>query len=73
MTPEAARDAAIRANQWRKSSFSQGESDCVEVSPALNGWVFVRDSKSQPMPPIGFPSEHWNVVVAALRSAPQMT
>jgi hypothetical protein len=31
--------------QWRKASFSDSMGECVEVA-ALNGLVFVRDSKS---------------------------
>ena len=30
---------------WRKSSYSQGQNGCVEVTTELPGWVGVRDSK----------------------------
>ena len=30
---------------WRKSSYSDGANNCVEVTTELPGWVGVRDSK----------------------------
>lgn len=30
---------------WRKSSYSTGDNNCVEVSTSIQGWVGVRDSK----------------------------
>jgi hypothetical protein len=31
--------------QWRKSSYSNGQANCVEVAPNLGGVVAIRDSK----------------------------
>lgn len=30
---------------WRKSSYSEGANNCVEISTALPGWAGVRDAK----------------------------
>jgi Domain of unknown function (DUF397) len=51
--------------EWRKSSFSAGGGDCVEV-----GWadlrVAVRDSKSTG-PSINFPVDGWRGLMANLQ------
>jgi Domain of unknown function (DUF397) len=41
---QAAAEPTIAAG-WRKSSYSQGQNGCVEVTTELPGWVGVRDSK----------------------------
>lgn len=71
MTQEAAHDASIPANLWRKSSFSSGESDCVEATPPVDGWVFVRDSKGRTIPPIAIPGVHWNMAIKVFCQLPE--
>lgn len=45
--------------EWRKSSFSTSESNCVEVAwPALA--VAVRDSKNADGPALTFPATAWH-------------
>ena len=50
---------------WRKSSFSGGNGDCVEV-----GWrdttTAVRDSKDALGPVLGFPVPEWQAFLASL-------
>lgn len=46
MNLNAAQAALRTCNQWRKSSYSQGENDCVEVNTEVPGIVGVRDSKA---------------------------
>lgn len=60
MTRGAAHDTAIHADLWRKSSFSSGESDCVEVAFVRDGGVLVRDSKSPgASSPLAVSRENW--------------
>ncbi|MER7047426.1 DUF397 domain-containing protein [Streptomyces jumonjinensis] len=44
--------------EWRKSSFSAGESDCVEVA-ALPGGIAVRDSKNTGLPALRYTATGW--------------
>jgi uncharacterized protein DUF397 len=43
--------------QWRKSSYSDGQANCVEVAAA--GLVAVRDSKSPDGTRLTFASDAW--------------
>lgn len=53
---------------WRKSSYSGGAQDCVEVSADLPGAVAVRDSKDRGGPVLIFSSRDWQAFVGAVRS-----
>jgi Domain of unknown function (DUF397) len=47
--------------QWRKSSYSDGQANCVEVTAA--GLVAVRDSKAPDGPSLAFtPSAWWQFI-----------
>ncbi|MEU7140389.1 DUF397 domain-containing protein [Nocardia sp. NPDC046473] len=52
------RDCAL----FRKSSFSEGGGDCVEVA-RVNGWVAVRDSKDPNGPVLWFTPTEWDAFV----------
>jgi hypothetical protein len=43
---------------WKKSTFSEGESECVEVAMAQGG-VLVRDSKNPGGPALWFTRFEW--------------
>jgi hypothetical protein len=45
MNHDQATAALTTAAGWHRSSYSQGENNCVEVTTELPGWVGVRDSK----------------------------
>lgn len=45
MNHDQAAAALTTAAGWRKSSYSQGQNGCVEITTELPGWVGVRDSK----------------------------
>ena len=54
---------------WRKSSYSQGQNACVEVTTALPGQVSIRDSKLGPTSPIlTVPAAEWHALLTALRT-----
>jgi Domain of unknown function (DUF397) len=54
---------------WRKSSYSKGANDCVEVTTATPGQVSVRDTKLGPTSPIlTVTTAHWRALLTALRA-----
>jgi hypothetical protein len=56
-----------RAMSWRKSSFSNGGGNCVEVARNLPGIVAVRDSKNPEGPALAFEPEQWRAFAAGIR------
>jgi hypothetical protein len=51
---------------WRKSSYSGGSGDCVEVGWTAPAEVAVRDSKQAAGPTLGFPSRTWRAFLARM-------
>jgi hypothetical protein len=51
--------------EWRKSSFSGGNTDCVEVA-SMPDHTAVRDSKNTTVPALVFPVVEWRVFVDSL-------
>lgn len=51
---------------WRKSSYSGGNGECVEVACDLDGCVQVRDSKDAAGPALVFDPDSWRGFVSAL-------
>jgi len=50
---------------WRKSTFSGGSANCVEVADTPDGGVLVRDTKQNGKGPIlGFAPEEWDAFTA---------
>jgi len=56
-------------NGFRKSSFCNGATSCVEVAPKLEGGAAMRDSKDLTNPPIHFDAEEWRAFVAAIKGS----
>ncbi|MFG3496175.1 DUF397 domain-containing protein [Streptomyces sp. NPDC047886] len=54
------------AARWRKSSYSSGGGECVEVADNLPGVVPVRDSKVPDGPAVIVGARAWAVFVAGL-------
>jgi Domain of unknown function (DUF397) len=55
---------------WRKSSYSEGESNCVEISTALPGWAGVRDSKlGDGGPVLALTNQQWRALLDYATSA----
>lgn len=67
MTANAARqiDPALG---WRKSSFSTGNGECVEIAKTPTG-VAVRDSKDPSGPVLRFTPGEWRAFIAGARNA----
>ena len=53
---------------WRKSSFSSNNGNCVEVARNLPGTVAVRDSKNPAGPALAFPADTWRAFLSAARA-----
>lgn len=69
MTDRAAPASPHRATGWRKSSYSQGASDCVEVTDRIPGRIAIRDSKLGPTSPIlTVTTAQWRALLTALRA-----
>jgi hypothetical protein len=51
---------------WRKSTYSGGDGDCVEVATNLPSIVAVRDSKDRNGPALIFTPEDWKNFLAGL-------
>ena len=52
---------------WRKSSYSGGNGECVEISEDRVGLVWVRDSKNLAGPWLSFPDTAWRDFVRAVQ------
>jgi hypothetical protein len=62
------RNLNVRADAWRKSSYSEGgDGDCVEVADGIPAVVPVRDSKCPQGPALLFPSASWSAFVGAVK------
>ena len=54
---------------WRKSSFSTGQNDCVEVAATQAG-VLVRDSKNRDAGFLAVSRSAWAELVAEIKNSP---
>ncbi|HMH89822.1 MAG TPA: DUF397 domain-containing protein [Streptosporangiaceae bacterium] len=52
---------------WRKSSYSGGQGNCVEIAPVREGTA-VRDSKNPAGPVLRFPADSWRAFLGAVKS-----
>jgi hypothetical protein len=70
MKHDQAAAALTTAAGWRKSSYSQGQNGCVEVTTELPGWVGVRDSKlGTASPVLACTRPEWRATLAAAQAS----
>jgi hypothetical protein len=55
--------------EWRKSSYSGQQGNCVEVARNLPGVVAIRDSKDPDGPALVVTREQWRSFLTALKQA----
>lgn len=60
-------DADLSGATWRKSSFSGGGNDCVEIA-FVGGGAAVRDSKDPEGGAVRLPASGWRGLLAAVRA-----
>jgi hypothetical protein len=53
---------------WRKSRYSNGQAECVEVARNLPGIVAVRDSKDPGGPKLPVTREAWRAFTARMKN-----
>jgi Domain of unknown function (DUF397) len=53
--------------EWRKSSHSGAQNNCVEVAPVREGTA-VRDSKDPDGPILRFPADSWRAFLSAVKA-----
>lgn len=67
MTENVSLPAELATAQWKTSSYSAANNECVEV--AIGGvWVGVRDSKRDHGPVMAVPTHAFAAVIDALRA-----
>lgn len=54
-------------NTWRKSSYSGGQGNCVEVRSSEDDTVVVRDSKNVPGPELAVTAGAWSEFAEAVK------
>ena len=58
----------IAPGAWRRSSYSGGAGNCVEIASGLPGAVGVRDSKDPAGPALVFSPRTWRAFVAKVKN-----
>ncbi|MER5970984.1 DUF397 domain-containing protein [Streptomyces sp. NPDC002055] len=53
-----------KPSDWRKSSYSGGMGDCVEIAGTATGTAYVRDSKDREGPVLTFSGDAWRAFIA---------
>ena len=52
---------------WKKSSYSTAQGNCVEVAPVREATA-IRDSKNPAGPVLRFPADSWRAFIGAVKS-----
>ncbi|MEV6972500.1 DUF397 domain-containing protein [Kitasatospora sp. NPDC093806] len=58
----------LSAASWRKSTYSGGDNECIEIADGFPGVLPVRDSKDPAGPSLVFSAAAWGSFVAGVRA-----
>ncbi|MEV5379454.1 DUF397 domain-containing protein [Streptomyces nondiastaticus] len=58
----------MREANWRKSSYSGHQTDCVQIADGIAGAVPVRDSKAPDGPALALRPAAWAAFISGLKS-----
>ncbi|MCI0385189.1 DUF397 domain-containing protein [Streptomyces sp. CNQ085] len=61
-------NSAHLPGDWRRSSYSGGEGNCVEAAVLPGGWTAVRDSKDPAGPALAFGAAPWTAFLERMRA-----
>jgi hypothetical protein len=56
--------------EWRKSSYSAGQSACVEVATPARAGAAIRDTKHRDLGALSFPGSEWQAFLSTAQSDP---
>lgn len=59
--------AELENLSWRKSSFSSGAENCVEVAEATDGGRWLRDTKDRSRPAHHFTATAWDAFIEGVK------
>jgi hypothetical protein len=59
----------LKGNVYKRSSYCNNATQCVEVAPRPQGGVAIRDSKDLAKPPIYFDAQEWRAFVAEIKGS----
>jgi hypothetical protein len=65
-------EARLTQATWRKSSYSGGAGNCVEVAGSLPGAVGVRDSKDPDGQPLVFTTSAWRAFASTVKNGKEL-
>ncbi len=54
---------------WRKSRYSNGQAECVEIARNLPGIIAIRDSKDPDGPRLAFGRKQWHAFAAKVKAS----
>jgi hypothetical protein len=57
-----------RAGPWRKSTYSNQDSACVEIAPTSGGGALVRDTKHRQAGYLTIQPDDWRAMLAAAKA-----
>lgn len=68
MNHHDARAALRTATRWRKSTRSDAQNCCLEVTAEVSGWIGVRDTKLGARSPVlAFTTGQWTALLAVVK------
>ncbi|AUY52229.1 DUF397 domain-containing protein [Streptomyces sp. CB01881] len=58
----------FQGTRWRKSTYSTGDGECIEIAEGFTEIVPVRDSKDPHGPALTFTADAWRAFITAIHA-----